>query len=151
METYQRTYSHTLGQQFQGLDVSANDAFSTPSITIDDYAIACALAGIQEGEQGTAPDTSMDAELALQLHERESARLLRQPSSKARRRSRRLRSLLRHLKPTRVRPGPTRTHTVCCRPARRPLLLLVQVPPRPAALHTKHLFGKLKCRYEGFK
>jgi hypothetical protein len=45
----------------------------------------------------------MDEELAFQLHEREASRLLRQPSSKARRRSKKLRSLLHHLKPTRVR------------------------------------------------
>lgn len=92
-ETYERTYS-------QSLEQALNRAATKPS-TSDDYAIACALAGISE----TKPpqDTSMDEELAMQLHEREATRLLKAPSKKARRRSRALRSMLHHLKPTRVR------------------------------------------------
>lgn len=94
MDTYERTYSQLLAT------TPSSDALFTPS-TIDDYAIACALAGVPEAKP--APDTSMDEELALQLHERETNRLLqRVPSRKARRRSKRLRSLLHHLRSTRV-------------------------------------------------
>ena len=77
-DTYERTYS----QHLPALQGALSDAFSPPS-TIDDYAIACALAGIKQPEP--PPDTSMDEELALQLHEQEASKLLRQPSRKARR------------------------------------------------------------------
>lgn len=92
-DTYERTYSQTLSSTPSG-------GLFRPS-TIDDYAIACALAGVPESRP--APDTSMDEELALAVHEREQRKLLRVPSGKARRRSKKLRSLLHHLKPTRVR------------------------------------------------
>jgi hypothetical protein len=85
MDTYERTYSQTLPRPgiFQPADTS----------TLDDYAIACALAGVPEcaAEPPTPPDTSMDEELALAVHEREQRKLLRVPSSKARRRSKQLR------------------------------------------------------------
>jgi hypothetical protein len=95
MDTYERTYSTSLG-----LSPEALDSLRLSTSTSNDYAIACALAGVPESR--AVADTSMDAELALQLHEREASKLLRQPSKRAHRRSKRLRSLLRHLKPTRV-------------------------------------------------
>lgn len=95
MDTYERTYSTSLG-----LSTEALDALRLSTSTSNDYAIACALAGVPESR--AVADTSMDAELALQLHEREASKLLREPSKRAHRRSKRLRSLLRHLKPTRV-------------------------------------------------
>lgn len=95
MDTYERTYSTSLG-----LSPEALDALRLSTSTSNDYAIACALAGVPEAK--AIADTSMDAELALQLHEREASKLLRQPSRRAHRRSKRLRSMLRHLKPTRV-------------------------------------------------
>lgn len=127
MDTYERTYSQTLPAQ-------PGSSIFQPADALDDYAIACALAGVPEAAP-LPPDTSMDEELALAVHEREQRKLLRVPSSKARRRSKKLRcapcmgvghsthltctracadvsnrplqhhrrSLLHHLKPTRVR------------------------------------------------
>lgn len=100
-DTYERTYSQTLAVLSSNIE-ALNPNPNPPPSTIDDHAIACALAGIKELEPQPLSDTRMDEELAFQLHEREASRLLR-PSSKARRRSKKLRSLLHHLKPTRVR------------------------------------------------
>lgn len=92
-DTYERTYSQSLQQ-------ALDDALRQPAAgTSDDYAIACALAGIPETR---GPDTSLDEQLAMQLHEREARKLERAPSRRAKRRSKALRSLLHHLKPTRV-------------------------------------------------
>jgi hypothetical protein len=92
MDTYERTYSQSLGQPLDNL--------RGPSTT-NDYAIALALAGVSEEERG-GPDTSLDSELAHALYEREASKLLRLPSRKVRRRSRALRKLLHYLKPTEV-------------------------------------------------
>lgn len=85
MDTYERTYSQTLPAQ--------SGSIFQPADTLDDYAIACALAGVPEAAEPASapPDTSMDEDLALAVHEREQRKLLRVPSSKARRRSRQLR------------------------------------------------------------
>lgn len=86
MDTYERTYSQTLPAQPGSIFQQAD--------TLDDYAIACALAGVPEAAEpaiSAPPDTSMDEELALAVHQREQRKLLRVPSSKARRRSKQLR------------------------------------------------------------
>lgn len=93
-ECYERTYSRSLSQTLDALKQAS---------TTNDYAIACALSELSEA-QLPRPDTSYDEQLALSLHAREADKLTRRaPSSRRlRRRTKALRSLLKHVKPTQV-------------------------------------------------
>lgn len=104
-ELYERTYSRSLSQSLGALHLK------TQSTTVNDFAIACALAEDHRRSGSTTtgprPDTSHDRQLAVALYEREAGKLVkdtpsRREFSRAFRRSRTLRSLLRHLTPTNV-------------------------------------------------